>query len=251
MPRFLQARVTAVPRPGAVTPAGLPLTFNPEVSAARMVFPSGTDLSSSGQPLPDTASIPPQFALFATGSSIPTKTPDLLFSDPFPADASPNIWTTGDLSHGEFLHQDGATRFEAGRTGVEHLFMRPQTSGDELSIRLDIKHPPSGPSALVADLGFRGRGSGTVTATIVEVQCFQDAAEQTGFGSATPVPGPVTAAANTGQTTRLVVPVVPAKVPGLSGGVGSFDHLRIELRFSFSGPTPAEPPVLYGVRLVP
>jgi hypothetical protein len=69
------------------------------------------------------------------------------------------------------------------------------------------------------------------------------------LGITTPLPGPFTATASTGGTTPLLVPVIPAQVPGLSAG--SFDHLRIELRFSFSGFTPAEPPVLYGVRLVP
>jgi hypothetical protein len=247
VPRFLRAHVTAVPSATAVTPTGFPITPNFEASAARMVFPQGTDLSVDGQPMPDQ-----QFDIFLSGSLIPTlPKPSMPFSEPKPPDASASVWTSGNKPAGEFFHQNGATLFEAGKNGGEHLFMRPQNHGDELGVQLRCKKPPFGPCKLVADLGFRGRGGGTVNATIVGLEWFADPQESQPSLGTSPLPNPVTmtAEASSGHTTFLVVPVDPTQVPGLSAG--SFDHLRIKMRFSFSGVTPAEPPVLYGVRLIP
>jgi len=241
LPRFLQARVTAV------TAAGGPPS-NPEVSAVRMVFPAGTNLG--GQPV--------NRSKFQVLSASPPTPPFVLISGAEPPPPGGGIWKFGDQPSGEFpssgpqlnefLHQ--AVRFAAPTQGL-HLFMRPSNPGDTLSVRLNS--PNTGVARnLVADLGFSGMGAtetGTVTATITGLDWFADASESS-FPkplASSPLPPPITTDASNGQSSLIIVPVDPTLLTSPTPP----DHLAITIQFSFNGTSPTDPPVLFGVRMIP
>lgn len=227
VPRFLQARVTVVPT------ATSSFSPNPEVSAARMVFPVGTDLTPSGQGNPRA-----NFKLLRGSSS---KFRPMTFAEPAPPSTAASVWTTGDLSSGEFMMR--GIRFEAAAHGW-HLFMRPEQLGDKIRFRLLCKNPGVAQN-LVADLGFRGTGAGSVTATIKRLDWF-DQNETTIFGSL-PLPNPITTSAGGPTASPLIIPVDPTLFPILI----PTDHLIITMEFSFNNIDPKDPPVLFGVRLIP
>jgi len=226
-PRFLQAQVTAVTTSGSFQP-------NPEVSAARMVYPAGTILS--GQP-----SVRPNFKL--VGASAPTP-PFLPIQLADPASSVSSVWTSGNPTTGEFVSQ--GTRFEAAAQGL-HLFMRANL-GDKLGVRLNCPNPGVA-NRLVADLGFRDTGTGSVSATITGLEWFADPGETVSLGSL-PLPTTnqtTTTDASNGQTTSpFIVTADPTLMPGLI----STDHMAITIEFSFTG-TITGPPALFGVRLIP
>ena len=150
----------------------------------------------------------------------------------------------------EFKHQqDEVTRFEAGNTGVEHLFMRPQNpSRRALDIRLDIKQPPARADA---QLGCRPglsrewyaqdrhrdhRGGWNAFRTRQRPNLRSE------FARAACIPQSMTAEAEYRSHDYALSSRWFNEGAGLNGVRGSFDHLRIEMRFSFSRLTLAEPP---------
>ena len=73
---------------------------------------------------------------------------------------SASVWNIGDFTY-------RGIRFAAAPQGA-HLGLRPGILGDKLQVTMTYPNPGAVRN-LVADLGFRGTGTGTVNATILSM----------------------------------------------------------------------------------
>ncbi len=230
LPRFLVAQVTAVTN-------NQTSQANPGTSATRMVFPVGTDPTPGGQP-----QAAQNFALL-TGSS--TNFSSMTFT-PDPNLTLPSVWTAGQFTY-------RGIPFEAATHGL-HLGVRPGQFAqptDTIRVRMNYANPGVARN-MVADLGFNGTGTGTVTATISSMN-WVDAGGP--FVDVLPLPGAtsLTTSLTAGQTVApFTVPVDPALPLATSARpLLPTDHLEIFMDFSFNNINSSEPPILFGVRMTP